>query len=614
MRGSLFKRFRVAALLAMSFIVSAAPLTPAYATGFGHNWDWAKPTFTDPCGTSNDQYALPSVDDDYKYEVNGDYKADGQPHSGSGFTKVELLEKKWFFFTPYWDEVAEWSYTFTNAVCKDAAASVTVVPPTCNTNGSATYNTTFASLHGGPLNTTPGTHTATFKATTGHAFDNGNTTKQVTYTVLSKTDDCPTDLPQAPTPTDPCGLNNASWVTPADTATYTWSIVNGHLIATVKNGFKFSNGQTSHDFGLAVDSGARCKVDIPAQPGSKDPCGLENVKWKTTPANSNMVTWALVNGNLVATTTANYEFSDGTTSKTFTLPADSQELCPATAKAPYFKDLCGTGWDWYYVPHKSGVVYSVGDTTVTAGWHKVEGAPSLTVTAAAEPDYVLTGATSWSFEYTSEKCVDIEKEFSSWVDTDGNGWVNEGDKVIWKITVHNLGVNPYTGVDFSVSDINAILDESYITGVMPNNSYSFTATTVLTAEHIAAGKVVNYASYVAGFNLPSNEEVQVFAILAEEQPITFQFGNFTGVSNLAVWDFAHLLQPKTPPTDDGEVLGDSTTSGGQTLSTSTEELPETLPATGGDAANPLSILVAALIAYGATYFIQGRRRLAREQA
>lgn len=86
--------------------------------------------------------------------------------------------------------------------------------------------------------------------------------------------------------------------------------------------------------------------------------------------------------------------------------------------------------------------------------------------------------------------------------------------------------------------------------------------------------------------------------------------NIEGTQTVAPVGFA-----KNPTTGDcftpGRGAG-TTTTGGQTLSASTE-LPETLPATGGEA-NPFLILVASLIAYGAAYFLQGRRLLGRNSA
>ncbi len=55
---------------------------------------------------------------------------------------------------------------------------------------------------------------------------------------------------------DPCGPANATWILPANTPTFTWEIVDGHLIVTIIAEDVFFRGHKStHDYGLAVDSG-----------------------------------------------------------------------------------------------------------------------------------------------------------------------------------------------------------------------------------------------------------------------------------------------------------------------------------------------------------------------
>ncbi len=69
-------------------------------------------------------------------------------------------------------------------------------------------------------------------------------------------------LPNAPADiTDPCGLNNAVWVKPEDTYTIRWELNDqGHLLAYPQNGYVFPGGATSHDFGVAADSGDLCQI------------------------------------------------------------------------------------------------------------------------------------------------------------------------------------------------------------------------------------------------------------------------------------------------------------------------------------------------------------------
>ena len=137
-----------------------------------------------------------------------------------------------------------------------------------------------------------------------------------------------------PTPTvnDACGLDNAVWNVPADTTSVTWSLVNGHLVATTTTGFEFNDGTVTHDFGLAIDSEALCppvvtEVPVPAMPSVDDACGQNNAVWNV-PADTTSVVWTLNNnGHLVASTTLGFEFEDGTTSHDFGVAPDSGVAC-----------------------------------------------------------------------------------------------------------------------------------------------------------------------------------------------------------------------------------------------------------------------------------------------
>jgi len=79
--------------------------------------------------------------------------------------------------------------------------------------------------------------------------------------------DCIT-IPE-PQQTDECGPDNASWIVPADTNDVHWSINgDGHLIATAIGG-RFTNGDTTIDYGVAEDSEEPC-VATPVQPQITD--------------------------------------------------------------------------------------------------------------------------------------------------------------------------------------------------------------------------------------------------------------------------------------------------------------------------------------------------------
>jgi len=168
-------------------------------------------------------------------------------------------------------------------------------------------------------------------------------------------------VPAKPTVTDPCGLNNATWNVPADTASVAWSVdANGNLIATAKTGFIFADNTYTHNYGIAVDSGEKCKIAVPATPSVNDPCGANNATWNV-PADTAEVTWSInADGNLVASTTANYVFADGTTSHTFVKPADAGDCKVPVPATPTITDPCGLNNATWDVPTNSGhITWSV---------------------------------------------------------------------------------------------------------------------------------------------------------------------------------------------------------------------------------------------------------------
>jgi hypothetical protein len=72
------------------------------------------------------------------------------------------------------------------ATPKDAAASVTVTPATCEAPGTASVKDKKNATLVGTLDQSVGTHIATFKADAGHNFPNGTDTLQVSYPIPGK--------------------------------------------------------------------------------------------------------------------------------------------------------------------------------------------------------------------------------------------------------------------------------------------------------------------------------------------------------------------------------------------------------------------------------------------
>lgn len=148
-------------------------------------------------------------------------------------------------------------------------------------------------------------------------------------------------VPKAPEVNDPCGANNATWIVPADTSSVNWTVSDGRLMASTKEGYVFSDGTKSHDYGVAKDSGTPCEP----------------------------------------------------------------EPTSVTPKAPTVKDdSCGTANDTYTIPSTEGVDYYVGGNKLKAGTYTTGAVLSIEVTAKAQSGYVVEGDASWTLTFTNQPC------------------------------------------------------------------------------------------------------------------------------------------------------------------------------------------------------------------
>ena len=168
-------------------------------------------------------------------------------------------------------------------------------------------------------------------------------------------------LPAQPTFNDPCGVDNATWNVPADTATITWSLVDGELIATAKDGYLFTDGTSVTNYGTAPDSDELCgpeEIEIPAAPSVTDPCGVGNATWNVPDDNATF-DWELVGGELIVTILAENTVFEGTgeTSHNFGEAVETNtDECEVAGEQleipaqPGIKDPCGAGNARWKVP------------------------------------------------------------------------------------------------------------------------------------------------------------------------------------------------------------------------------------------------------------------------
>ena len=135
-------------------------------------------------------------------------------------------------------------------------------------------------------------------------------------------------LPPAPVPIDPCGPGNAGWVLPANSKGLTWSDKGGRLVLTITDRSVFADGTRSHDFGVALDSGAPCVIAAapgeegwPLQPGGSTPWSPGKAEQAKTLSLDNAVARCLDEG-----------FVDGTRDY---LTCLAFYAAPSTPGAPY---------------------------------------------------------------------------------------------------------------------------------------------------------------------------------------------------------------------------------------------------------------------------------------
>lgn len=89
------------------------------------------------------------------------------------------------------------------------------------------------------------------------------------------------DVPPVPEVDDPCGANNATWLSPLDDEMFDWEVApeTGELTTTIKPLDTYFTGTTDtvHNYGVAVDSGVLCDQTI-AIPDFKirAKCGPDN--------------------------------------------------------------------------------------------------------------------------------------------------------------------------------------------------------------------------------------------------------------------------------------------------------------------------------------------------
>ncbi len=359
------------------------------------------PAPVDPCGPDNATWTAPADTPTYSWSiVNGHLIVTAAPD---------------YTFSGYGDSYDFGTATDTGASCP----APTPTQPTCATTGSlalpspANDGFTYTYIVTRGLTTT--TYTAATLPATITDIAQGESVHvkivrgdiELGTVILDQTYDFAMlnciSIPASPAPNDPCGLDNAYWVLPADSDQITWEVQNGHLIATA-HGSNFTDGTSTHDYGLAQDSGTKCVVALPA-PKPVDPCGLDNAYW-TKPSDTAEYTWSIVNDELIATTTTDYTFPNDELSHNFGKAVDSGTLCNATAAKVTYVDQCGTANDTFTIPTAAHVVYKVDGVETAAGTYPGSGTVTI-VAAPASADYQLTKPYTFTYEFDNASCEKV---------------------------------------------------------------------------------------------------------------------------------------------------------------------------------------------------------------
>ncbi len=275
------------------------------------------------------------------------------------------------------------------------------------------------------------------------------------------------------------------------------------------------------------------------------------------------------------------------------------ELCyyTATPQEPKKLDLCYGDKDKIYIRDTEGVIYKVNDVEMS-GWVKYEG-EALVITAWAAPGYVLDAEAiaTWTFDgsdFTNEQCLTITKTGKVASDTNHDGIIGVGDTVTWEITVTNTSDSECESFYVTVDDENATLEnEGYIGYLGVGEHKTLTATSIITVADLQACKVTNTVIFSGWRAYKTRDIAETLRLsVSDEESSPLATGSATA---------EYTLICPTPGSGSGgtiSVEGVSTT------------VPATIPATGSDSqGNPMFIILASIIAYGATFFLQQRRSL-----
>lgn len=282
----------------------------------------------------------------------------------------------------------------------------------------------------------------------------------------------------------------------------------------------------------------------------------------------------------------------------------TNEACPisVTPETPNVSPICGPNNDTVTIPTQTGVNYN------STGW--VNG--SLTITATAQTGYILIGTTSWTFADANvtcppqgepdlefdfdDACIEGEDDGSVSVDInneDGTAAANSLDVVLYD--------DEGSVIDVQTVDVAAGEEETVTFDNLPEGIYSIEVfddeTSLGASEELEVDECGGGLIDVC----PNLDDIQ---LIIPEGLVRDDEGN-------CISDQCPLVpgvQTSTILCPAGHVDVDGVSTTRTTPQVLSATLPASLPATGSET-SPLALILAMLAAYGAVYFLQGRRQL-----
>ncbi|WP_350347087.1 hypothetical protein ABIQ69_10605 [Agromyces sp. G08B096] len=411
-----------------------------------------RPGKIDECGVLNDAIVLPADTAEIAWTVEGD------PKTGSA-TAVATAKDGFVF--PGGAATARFPFAFTNVPCvtelewptapqhRDVcgAGDEIILPP-------STAQIVWT-IEGTPAS---GAATAVATAQPGYAFPGGATVKRFDFTFTDVP--CPVviEVPAKPAAVDVCGVAGDQVLLPGESEQLVWrldgDVTTGAAtaVATAKPGFQFADGTTERKFAYTfTDEPCPVEVPVPAAAASEDVCGVDDDRI-VLPADTDQVTWTIEGDETegaaiaVATTTAGFEFEDGSTTKQFAYEFSDEPCAEPSLAGSIAAGTCLANAPWIVFD----VVLTDPDAQSTSRLVKLvlsDGTNSETLELGElDENGKLSGRILWPGASVDEQ--GNPTGWPGWEQTADGFWVETDGNYAWtrSLTSATLQVNPELGV------------------------------------------------------------------------------------------------------------------------------------------------------------------------